>query len=64
MTKEQWKTVLETVTELDETARYNVPDEETDFWKIAEELDEKIDDVYSAIENLQSAIEDHKKKTT
>ena len=51
MTKEQWKTVLKTVTELDETARYDVPDDETEFWKIAEELDEKIGELKSQVEH-------------
>ena len=51
MTKEQWKTVLETVTELENSARYDVPDNETDFWKIAEELDEKIAELKNQVEH-------------
>ena len=50
MTKEQWKTVLETVTELENSARYDVPDKETDFWKIAEQLDEKIAELKNQVE--------------
>lgn len=58
MTKEQWKTVLDTVTKLDETARYNVPDKETDFWKIAEELDEKIAELKNQVEYEMEEMEE------
>ena len=49
MTKEQWKTILETINEVD-SAYYNVPDEETEFWKEAEKVDNAINDLKNLVE--------------
>ena len=50
MTKEQWKSILETVNEVDNTARYDVPDEETEFWKEADKVDSAINDLKNFVE--------------
>ena len=50
MTKEQWKSILETINELDNTARYNVPDEETEFWEEADKVDTAINDLKNLVE--------------
>ena len=50
MTKEQWQTVLNTINDLEDSARFDVPDSESDFWKIAEELDEKIAELKGQVE--------------
>ena len=50
MTKEQWKSILETVNEVDNTARYNVPDNETEFWEEADKVDSAINDLKNLVE--------------
>lgn len=50
MTKEQWQAVLNTINDLEDSARFDVPDSESDFWKIAEELDEKIAELKGQVE--------------
>lgn len=58
MNKEQWKTVLDTVKELENSARYNVPDEETEFWEEAEKADNAINDLKSLVEYKIEEIEE------
>ncbi len=50
MTKEQWKSILETINEVDSTARYDVPDEETEFWEEAGKVDDAINDLKNFVE--------------
>ena len=50
MPTEQWKTILETINEVDDTARYNVPDDENEFWKEAEKVDNAINDLKNLVE--------------
>ena len=50
MTKEQWKTVLNTINVLDASAHFDVPDEETEFWKVAEDFQEKLAELKSTVE--------------
>lgn len=50
MTLEQWKTILETINEVDESY-YDVPDEETEFW-------EEHDKVASALNDLKNLVEE------
>ena len=50
MTLEQWKTVLNTANELEDSAYFDVPDSETDFWKVAEEFTEKLAELKSQVE--------------
>ena len=51
MTKEQWKSILETINEVDSTACYDVPDEENEFW-------EESSKVRQAIINLKNFVEE------
>ncbi len=51
MNKEQWKTVLDTVKELENDAYFDVPDDETEFWKVAEDFNEKLAELKSTVEN-------------
>ena len=50
MNKEQWKSILETINEVDDTARYNVPDDETEFWEEADKVDSAINDLKNLVE--------------
>ncbi len=57
MTLEQWKSILETINEVDST-RYNVPDDETEFWEEAEKVDLAIHDLKSLVEYKIEEIEE------
>ena len=50
MNIEQWKSILETINEVDSTY-YDVPDNETEFW-------EEADKVNSALNDLKNFVED------
>ena len=50
MTLEQWKSILETIEEIENSARYNVPDNETEFWEEAEKADNAIHDLKILVE--------------
>ena len=43
---------------MDNTARYNVPDEETEFWKEAEKVDNAINDLKNLVEEKIEEAED------
>lgn len=58
MTKEQWKSILETVNEVDSTARYDVPDEETEFWEEVGKVDDAINDLKNFVEYKIEEAED------
>ena len=49
MNKEQWKEILETINEVESTY-YDVPDEETEFWKEQEKVDNAINDLKNFVE--------------
>lgn len=48
MTKEQWKSILETINDNDPS--YDVPDDETEFWEEADKADNALNDLKNLVE--------------
>ena len=49
MTLEQWKSILETINEVDSTY-YDVPDDETEFWEEKGKVDDALNDLKNLVE--------------
>ena len=49
MNKEQWKSILETINEVDSTY-YDVPDNETEFWEAQGKVDDALNDLKNLVE--------------
>ena len=49
MIQEQWKSILETINEVDSTY-YDVPDDETEFWEEHDKVDNAINDLKNLVE--------------
>ena len=57
MTLEQWKSILETINEVDCTY-YDVPDNETEFWEAKEKVDNALNDLKNLVEEKIEETED------
>ena len=64
MNIEQWKSILETINEVDDTARYDVPDNETEFWEEANKVDNAINDLKNLVEHKIEEAEDDDEETS
>ena len=62
MTKEQWKSILETINEVDSTY-YDVPDDETEFWEEADKADSALNDLKNFVEEKIEEAEEAEKET-
>ena len=58
MTLEQWKSILETINEVDD-AYYDVPDEETEFWEEHDKMANAISDLKNFVEARIEEAEDN-----
>lgn len=62
MTKEQWKSILETINEVDSTY-YDVPDDETEFWEEADKVDSALNDLKNLVEEKIEEAEEAENET-